>query len=127
MIYITDNIVAFRNKDKKTYRKFIRFLRVKRNSYAARIAYRVYNEFFGNRYNLKRYYRQYYRKEFSSCEEFLINRWNMSDELAKTLAGENYYFTYCDYKKDRLSWWFSNDKKMVNLFSKFVGGIAHEN
>ena len=52
MIYKTEKIIAFRSSDKKTLGKFLRFLRVKKHSYAGTVATRVYNEFFGDCYNL---------------------------------------------------------------------------
>lgn len=127
MIYKTEKIIAFRSSDKKTLGKFLRFLRVKKHSYAGTVATRVYNEFFGDCYNLKKYYKKYYKKEFDSCYEFLVNRWNISESLAKKLSSENYYFTFCDYKKDRLSWSLSYNEKMVALFTDFAGGISREN
>lgn len=127
MIYKTKEIIAFKSSDKKSLGRFLRYLKVKRHSYAGMNAARIYNEFFGDSYSLKRYYKKYYKREFDSCAEFLVNRWNISDGLAEKLSSENYHFTFCDYKNDRLSWFFSHDEKLVELFSDFVGGIYREN
>lgn len=127
MIYKTSDAIFFRKKDCKSLRFFLRFLKVKKRSYAGRIAKRLYNEYFGFKYNVKHYYKKYYSKEFDTCYDFLINRWNLNDSLAKEIVKENYYFTLRKYKKDRLSYYLDMDDALKTGFEKYVGGIKYEN
>lgn len=127
MIYKTSEAIFFRKKDCKSLRSFLRFLKVRKRSYAGRIASRFYNEYFGSKYSINRYYKKYYKKEFDTCYDFLINRWNLSDSLANELIKSNYYFTLRRYKKDKLSYYLDMDDTLKFTFEKYVGGIRYEN
>ena len=127
MIYVTSKTIFFSKKECKNLCIFLHYMGVKKNSYAGFIAIRLYNEFFGERYNLKKYYNQYYKKEFESCESFLINCWNINEKLAKKVSQGKYFFTFRKYKMDTPSYYLGIDESLKKLFNNFVGGIKYEN
>ena len=127
MIYKTSEFVFFTHRACKNSRIFLKYLGVKKKSYAGRVARRLYNEFFGTKYKLNKYYKKYYGNEYESCSSFLINRWNLGEELAKKISKGNYYFTVRSYKKDNPSYYFDYDENLKSIFYNFVGGISYEN
>ncbi len=127
MIYKTREFVFFEKKDCKKLSLFLKYVGVKEGTYAGNVATRIYNEFFEMRFSLKGYYKKYYKKEFKNCKGFLINRFNISEELSNKLVKKKYYFTYRQYKKDMPSYYFSFDEAVRDCFVKFVGGVDCEN
>ena len=128
MIIKNDKILFFTKKDCKTEEKFLDYLKVKKGSYIGNVVSRVYFYFFGDKHKVVKYYKKYYGKEFASCKEFLINRWNISDEIAEEVSHSKYYFTSLNNKKDGINYRFEYDDEFVELFDEFIGGkIINEN
>ena len=47
---------------------------------------RIYDLYFGNPINYRKEFRRYYKKEFDNCEQYLVCRFNMSEELARKVC-----------------------------------------
>jgi len=77
-------------------RKMQKYYGVKNNKYAGKTIERVYNQYFGNAYRVSKLYRKYYRKEFPSCKDFLICRFNLNQDLAEEIIDKNLLHWYPD-------------------------------
>lgn len=108
-------------------RKMQRYYGVKKNTYAGTTIARLYNQYFGYAYKISKIYGKYYRKEFPSCKEFLICRFNLSQELAQEVVDKKLYCTNIIIKKDQIAYSFNYDEELVNTFKEYVGGIRNEN
>ena len=127
MVYRTERMYLFRKKDCKSLWRFLFYIGVKKNSYAGRVAKRVYDEFFGDSFNLKKHYKKYYKKEFNSYQDFLINKCNLSESFAYKISKGKYYCTLRKYKKDNPSYYLDMVDAVRDLFVQFTGGVIDEN
>ena len=128
MIIKNDKIIFFTKKDCKTEREFLTYLKVKKESYIGSVAARTYFYCFGDKHNLLKYYKKYYSKEFASCKNFLINKWNLSEEVATEVCNSKYYFSFLNNKNDSVYYYLKYDDEFVELFDGFLGGtITNEN
>ena len=76
--------VLFRRTPRMCLWGAYRFFGVKRNSYAATIVERIYDHYCRGANNLYLEYLLYYRKEFSTFDTFLEQKYNLfPDEVAK--------------------------------------------
>ena len=127
MIIEVNGYCFFSKKKIGSINKIHRYFGIKRGTYAGRTISRLYYEYFGCAYRIDKYYRKYYRKEFPSCEEFLVCRYNLPLDLAKTIVQGKLWCTDMGIKRDQISYSFSYDDELTKLFSDYVGGIQHEN
>lgn len=106
-------------------RKLQKYYGVKNNTYAGTIIARLYNQYFGNAYRIRKLYRKYYRKEFPSCKEFLICRFNLDQDLAQEIVDKNLHCTNMKIKRDEIADSFNYDEELVNTFKEYVGGVRY--
>lgn len=104
-----------------------KYFGVRKNSYAGTIISRIYDYYCIGAKNLFLEYLRFYRKEFSSYKEFLVQKYNVDDkaiekgvpkrlyckDIAKALDGQIANFSYYD-----------NFAKMIK---EFIGWQANEN
>lgn len=107
-------------------RKMQKYYGVKNNTYAGKTIGRIYNQYFGNAYRVSKLYRKHYRKEFPSCKDFLICRFNLSQDLVEEIINKNLQCTNMEIKRDQIAYSFNYDDKLVDTFKKYVGGIRNE-
>lgn len=119
--------IFFNRKNVGSKRKLAKIYKVKLNSYAGRVVERIYNYYFGDSIKIKKEYKRYYRKEYNSCEDFLICRFNMSRELAKKILKENTHYVDLEFKGDEISYSFSYDDELTEFFWNNLGGLIDEN
>lgn len=127
MVIKVNNYCFFNKREIGSLRKMQRKFGVKKDSYAGNIIKRLYYEFFGQACSVKSYYRKYYRKEYSSCEEFLNCRFAISPELANIIVKEKLWFSNMKSKRDSISIYLNYENSLRDIFVKYVGGITYEN
>lgn len=127
MIIRTNGYCFFNRTSIGSENKLKKFFGVKSNSYAGKTIARLYNYFFGNAFKIKKHYKKYYRKEFSSCKDFLVCKYNLSEPLAWEIIKNDLYCTNMGLKIDEIIYSFNHDTELMNLFKEYVGGIRYEN
>lgn len=121
-----DRYLFFNKDEVGSLRKLLKVYGVKKRSYAGKVVSRIYESYFGNPINIKKEFSKYYKKEFKTCEQYLICRFNMSESLARKICNEKRYYVNLDWKGDQIGYSFSYDDELSNQFWRFVGGIEYE-
>ena len=107
-------------------RKMQKYYGVKSKTYAGKTVGRIYDQYFANAHSVSKLYRKYYRKEFPSCKDYLICRFNLNQNLAEEIVGKDLYCTNMKIKRDQISYSFEYDDDLVEIFKNYVGGVRNE-
>jgi len=126
MIIKANGYCFFDKKNIGSKRKLQNYYGVKNNTYAGKTITRIYNQYFGSSYRVSKLYRKYYGKEFPSCKDFLICRFNLSQDIAQEIVDNDLYYTNMEIKRDQIAYSFNFDEELVDTFKKYVGGIRYE-
>lgn len=121
-----NNYLFFNVYEVGTKARLLNLYKVKRNSYAGEVIGRIYDLYFGNPINYRKEFHKYYKKEFDTCEQYLICRFNMSEELAQKICRNKKYYVDLAWKGDQVGDYFSYDDELKNQFWRFVGGLEYE-
>lgn len=125
--YKINGRIYFRQKDIPHKRRVMKALGVKKNTFAGNMISRVYDYYFQGAINFRKEYKKYYRKEFSSVDKFIQERFNIECEDAKKLAEGNYSIKECSHRSiERNIETLNYDESFKNAFSKAVGGLEDE-
>lgn len=121
-----NNYLFFNKKDVGTKNRLLRLYGVKRNSYAGKVLARIYDSYFGKPISIKKEFSKYYKREFPCCEQYLVCRFNMPEELAKRICDEKQYYVHLDWQEEQPGLSFSYDEELKMQFWEFVGGLSYE-
>lgn len=121
-----NNYLFFNLYEVGTKARLLNLYKVKKNSYAGEVIGRIYDLYFGNPINYRKEFRRYYKKEFDNCEQYLVCRFNMSEELARKVCRNKKYYVDLEWKGDQVGYYFSYDDELKNQFWGFVGGLEYE-
>lgn len=121
-----NNYLFFNLYEVGTKARLLNLYKVKRNSYAGEVIGRIYDLYFGNPINYRKEFRRYYKKEFDNCEQYLVCRFNMSEELARKICRNKKYYVDLEWKGEQVGDCFSYDDELKNQFWGFVGGLEYE-
>ena len=121
-----NNYLFFNLYEVGTKARLLNLYKVKKNSYAGEVIGRIYDLYFGNPINYRKEFRRYYKKEFDNCEQYLVCRFNMSEELARKVCRNKKYYVDLEWKGDQVGDSFSYDDELKNQFWGFVGGLEYE-
>ena len=121
-----NNYLFFNLYEVGTKARLLNLYKVKRNSYAGEVIGRIYDLYFGNPINYRKEFRRYYKKEFDNCEQYLVCRFNMSEELARKICRNKKYYVDLEWKGEQVGDCFSYDGELKNQFWGFVGGLEYE-
>ncbi|WP_349674878.1 hypothetical protein [Lacrimispora sp.] len=125
--YKRGGTIYFRGKDIPRKLKVMKKLGVKKNTFAGDMISRVYDYYFDGCLNFRKEYRKYYRKEFSTIEEFIEEHFNIDHDEAIKLASGNYSIKDCSYRSiERNIETLNYDENFKEAFSKAVGGLEDE-
>jgi len=93
MIIDTGRYIYFNKsfKLKKSY--FFKFLDIYPRSYIGQIISRIHDYYFKNSHLLKTEFKKYYKKEFSTFEDFLDKKHNLFKNEIKELNYNNAYYS----------------------------------
>ncbi len=107
--------------------KVLRRLGVKKNTFAGNMMARVYDYYFQGSVNFRKEYRKYYRKEFSSIEIFIEERFNIKHDEAVKIAAGNYSMKECSCRSiERNIETLNYDEAFRQAFSEAIGGLDDE-
>lgn len=125
--YKKDGKVYIRKKHIPRKSKIMKKLGVKKNTFAGNTISRVYDYYFDGALNFKREYSKYYRKEFSSVEEFIEEHFNIEHDEAINLAANNYSVKNCSYRSiERNVETLNYDENFKKAFLEAIGGLEDE-
>ena len=127
MIIRFDKYLFFNKDEIITRCDILKKYKIKRNSYAGKVLMRIYDYYFGNAININKEFKRYYKREFGTCEQYLICRFNMSKDLAKKISENKKYYVNLEWKGEEIGYTFSFDDDLRKQFWDFVGGIKYEN
>lgn len=106
--------------------KILRKLGIRKGSYIWNVVARFYDYFFENLINFNKEYKQFYKHEFSSCAEFIEERYNIEKLDAQRYALENYWFKDLSKSVERNVSNLNRDYRFANKFWKLIGGYCIE-
>lgn len=121
-----NDYLFFNKSEVGTKRTLLKKYKVRKNSYAGNVLSRVYDSYFGSATNLQKEFSRYYKKEFGTCKQYLICRFNMPEELAQKVCSEKKYYVDLSWKGEQIGYSFSYDEELKAQFWDFVGGIENE-
>lgn len=121
-----NNYLFFNKNEVGNRRSLLKKYKIKNKSYAGNVLLRIYDYYFGNAIHIKHEFKRYYKKEFATCDEYLVCRFNMPANLAKKICSEKTYYVDLDWKGEQIGWSFLYDNKLKEQFWNFVGGIEYE-
>lgn len=101
-----NNYLFFNLYEVGTKARLLNLYKVKKNSYAGEVIGRIYDLYFGNPINYRKEFRRYYKKEFDNCEQYLVCRFNMSEELARKVCRNKKYYVDLEWKGDQVGDYF---------------------
>ena len=87
------DLVFFNKNNRMKKKNFINLFKVKKKTYFYNLYSRLYDFLIGGDTNLYKEFKKYYNKEYKSFEEFLIERYNMDEELLKKFKNRKSYYT----------------------------------
>lgn len=85
------NLVFYKKSFRSTPLGVYRFFGVKRKSYAGSIVKRIYDYYCGGAKNLFFEYLLFYKKEFESYEQFLLQKYNLFEDEIKDIISWRLY------------------------------------
>ena len=106
---------------------FVNMFHVKYNSYFYMLYSRLYDYLIGNSTNLHKEYKKYYKQEFSSMREFILERYNLCDEDIEAFAHKNSYYKLRNNGMDNPVHGLLYIDTINVLISEFFGGDFNEN
>lgn len=125
--YKKDGKIYLRNKDIPRKAQVMRKLGVKKNTFAGNMISRVYDYYFDGTLNFRKEYQKYYKKEFSSVEEFIEEHFNIEHDEAVRLAVDDYSMKDCSSRSiERNIETLNYDESFKKAFSEVVGGLEDE-
>lgn len=71
--------IYFQKSRRNSYKAMMNFFIIRKHTYFSYFFHRLYNELFCNSTNLYSEYKKYYKKEFESYNDFLLNKCNLFD------------------------------------------------
>lgn len=125
IIKLDDKIFFIKNDD-MSKKHFLKLFHVKKKSYLYQLYSRLYDYIIGDGINLYEEFEEYYSKEYFNFEFFLLEHYNIPDELVEKFNNTKSYYKYEDIGNEQplhsLLW----DEKLQNIVSVFMGGYVYE-
>lgn len=126
IINLDDKIFFIKNNDMER-KNFLKIFNVKYNSYLYHLYSRLYDYIIGDCINLYKEFRNYYIKEYSNFETFLLEHYNIPDELIYKFNNKKSYYKYKDIGNEQPLYPILQNEKVHDIVIKFVGGYVYEN
>lgn len=106
---------------------FISRFHVKYGSFLYGLYGRLYIYLLGNGINLYKEYKKYYRKEFNNMEDFLIERYNLSEKQVEYFCNKHSYYKLRDNGSDNAVYNMLCVDSIKKIAEKYIGGEINEN
>ena len=123
---IADNYIFYIWKPRICLCGAYKYFGVIRNTYAGSIVERIYSYYCRGSQNTFVIYNIYYKKEFSSFEEFLERKFNLSLEDAKKFNSKFLCHKELEFQPGISITDLLNDGNMYETFINFLGGDVYE-
>ena len=104
-----------------------KYFGVRKNSYAGTIISRIYDYYCIGARNLFLEYLRFYRKEFSSYKEFLIQKYNVDDKAIEKVVPKRLYCKDIEKALDGQIDNFSYYDNFAKMIKEFIGWQTNEN
>lgn len=121
VLVIISNHVFFPKKSIVSLSGAYKFFGVKKNSYMGSIVQRIYDYYCGGAINLYRTYRKYYKKEFSSYEEFLERHFNLFPDEVRSISSKHLYYKDTSFQPENNITNLIEDLAIANTVKQFLG------
>ena len=119
------DIIFFNKNYKMSKRNFIKKFKVKRRTYFYDLYSRLYDFIIGGSTNLYKEYRKYYKKEYKNYNKFLMERFNMNDDLLKKFNNKKSYYKKEHIQCDQAVHNLAQDDEIRKIISEFMGGYEY--
>lgn len=119
------DLVFFNINKKMNKKNFLRIFKVKKKTYFYNLYSRLYDFIMGGNVNLYKEYKEYYKKEYKKFENFLIERYNMNEELLKKFKNRKSYYKKFDTMCDQVVYSLAQDEEIRQIISDFMGGYVY--
>lgn len=119
------DLVFFKKNNKMKKKNFIKIFKVKKKTYFYNLYSRLYDFLMGGCMNLYKEYKNYYSKEYKSFEGFLVERYNMDEELLKKFKNKKSYYKKFDTMCDQIVHSLAQDEEIKEIIYKFMGGYVY--
>ena len=121
MLVIISNHVFFPKKTTVSLCGAYKFFGVKKNSYMGSVVHRIYDYYCEAEINLYRTYRKYYKKEFSSYEEFLEKHFNLFPDEVRSISSKHLYYKDTSFQPENNITNLIEDSEIANTVKQFLG------
>lgn len=105
---------------------FIKAFGVSKKSYIGKVFSRLYIYYCGGAVNLESEYKKYYKKEFPSFIDYLMERHNLLKEEALKLNNQKSYYKVIENNPERNIDSLIEDSSINKVFISFFGGVIGE-
>lgn len=120
-----EDLVFFNKVHGMSKREFISLFKVKKKSYLYDLYSRLYDAIIGGSINLNKEYNKYYRIEFDNFSDFLISRYNMTEEMLKKYCNKKSYYKEFDRMLEQPIHSLLQDETIKEIIYKFMGGYIY--
>ena len=120
------DLVFFNKNNRMKKKNFKNLFKVKKKTYFYNLYSRLYDFLIGGDTNLYKEFKKYYNKEYKSFEEFLIERYNMDEELLKKFKNRKSYYKKFDTMCDQVVHSLAQDEEIEEIINKFMGGYVYD-
>ena len=124
---IISNHVFFSPKSIFSLCRAYKFFGVKKNSYMGSVVRRIYDYYCGGATNLYRTYRKYYKKEFSTYEEFLEKHFNLFPDEVKSISSKHLYYKDISFQPANNITNLIQDSEIAKTVKQFLGDEGVDN
>lgn len=119
------DIIFFNKNNKMSKRNFIKIFKVKRKTYFYDLYSRLYDFIIGGSTNLYKEYKKYYKKEYKNYNKFLMERFNMNDDLLKKFNNKKSYYKKEHVQCDQAVHNLAQDDEIRKIIIEFMGGYEY--
>ena len=118
-------IVFFNRNHTMSKRFFIKKFKVKKRTYFYNLYSRLYDFIMGGSINLYKEYKKYYKKEYKNFDIFLMERFNMNNDLLKKFNNKKSYYKKINLQCDQAVYNLAQDGEIKKIISEFIGGFEY--
>lgn len=123
---VINNFVFFKKSFYTNSFMVYRYFGVKKKSYMGDLVTKMYDFYCRGAKNLYREYKRYYKKEFSSYEEFLLKKYNLFHHEVDDLSSPLLYCKDIGELKDYSIEQLCEDEEIQQTLYDFLGGRKNE-
>lgn len=124
---LLDNKIYFIKNNNMKKSNFLKKFCVKKNSYYYKLYSRLYDYIIGENINLYKEYRKYYKKEYTSYDEFLLEHHNIPKSILNKFNNKNSCYKYKDIGNEQPLYCLVQNEEIKKIINEFIGDFVYEN